>query len=74
MAAWLQRTAFHKKLNPIATFLVSSRTGMGCYFSVCDCCVPFSVSLTCLLVGKPNLQSRQNFLTSLLQGWEWQTS
>ncbi|CAK0756494.1 hypothetical protein CVIRNUC_002460 [Coccomyxa viridis] len=29
VAAWLQRTAFHKKLNPIATFLVSSRTGLG---------------------------------------------
>lgn len=28
VAAWLEGTAQHKKLSPIATFLVSSRTGM----------------------------------------------
>ena len=27
VAAWLGGTAQHKKLSPIATFLVSSRTG-----------------------------------------------
>ena len=55
VAAWLQNTAFHKKLNPIATFLVSSRTGMHCSFSVFDCCEPSSISLTCIPVGKPEV-------------------
>jgi hypothetical protein len=29
VAAWLHGTAQHKKLNPIATFLVSSCTGIA---------------------------------------------
>ena len=55
VAAWLQNTAFHKKLNPIATFLVSSRTGMRCSFSTVDCCKSSSLSLTCIPVSKPVL-------------------
>ena len=73
MAAWLQNTAFHKKLNPIATFLVSSRTGTGCSFSVYDCCGASSLSLSTSQWASQNCNSCPS-VPNVLQGWAWQTS